>query len=136
MEDYYDDKDLLNANDAVEKHKHDSLYLYKKLIDAGVARECARFVLGENATTKIYMNANIRTWITFLNSRLHNTSQKEIRLVAEAIRDIFIKECPIISQMLFNFEDADKMHILDRLILEKYGVYQTIKDNNFKKIKL
>lgn len=45
------------------------------------------------------------------------------------------KECPIISAALFNFEDAYDIHILDRVVLEKYGVYQSIKENGFKKIK-
>jgi len=65
---------------------------------------------------------------------LHKTAQKECRLVAEAIRYIFIQECPIISKMLFNFEDAYDCHVLDRVLLEKYGVYQMVKTNNYKKI--
>jgi len=94
--------------------------LYHDLIEKGVAKETARFILPECATTHIYMNGTIRSWITFLNARLHETAQKEVRLVAEKIRDIFIQECPIISESLFNFKGAYKIPILDRVILEKY----------------
>jgi len=80
------------------------------------------------------MNGKVRDWITTLNQRLHHTAQKEAREVAEAIRDIFIERCPIISKMLFNFEDADKIHILERILLEKWGVYDLIKSNRFRKL--
>lgn len=108
---------------------------YNSMLESGVARECARMLLPETTQTVLYFNGKVRDWITTLNQRLHSTAQKECRLVAEAVRDLFIAECPIISKMLFNFEDADKCHILDRILLEKYGVYQMVKDNDYKKLK-
>lgn len=100
--------------------------LYHDLIENGVAKETARFILPECTTTKMYFNGTIRNWITFLNARLHKTAQKEIRLIAEEIRDIFIKECPIISKSLYNFDDAYNIHILERIVLEKYKVYNNV----------
>jgi thymidylate synthase (FAD) len=108
--------------------------LYQDLLHQGVAKECARMILPETTQTTLYFNGKIRDWITTLNQRLHKTAQKECRLVAEAIRDIFIQECPIISKMLFNFEDAYDCHVLDRVLLEKYGVYQMVKTNGYKKL--
>lgn len=101
---------------------------YKTLIAQGVAKETARFILPESTTTTIYLNFRIRELITFLNARLHKTAQKEIRLIAEEIKDIFLKECPIISKCLFNFEDAYDVHILERVVLEKYNVYELVKE--------
>ena len=94
--------------------------LYHDLIENGVAKETARFILPECTSTRIYFNFRIRELITFLNARLHKTAQKEVRLVAEQIRDIFIQECPIISASLFNFKGAYEVPILDRVVLEKY----------------
>lgn len=108
---------------------------YKELLKNDVSRETARMILPETTQSRIIFNAPLREWITTLNQRLHKDSQKEIRLVAQAIRDEFIKQCPIISQALYNFEDAEDIHILDRLVLEKFGVYEIIKANGFKKIK-
>lgn len=108
--------------------------LYNELLKNDVARECARLILPETTTTVMYMNGNIRSWISFLNQRLHKTAQKEIRLIAEQIRDVLIKECPIISAAFFNFEDAYDIHVMERIVLEKYGVYNTIKSNGFKKV--
>lgn len=122
------------AQDAVQENVKNSENLYKNLISAGVAKECARMILPETTQTKIVFNGTIRSWITTLNQRLHKTAQKEARLIAEGIRDLFIKECPVISAALFNFEDAYEIHILDKVVLEKYGVFEKIKDNGFKKI--
>ncbi|AND75667.1 thymidylate synthase [Nostoc phage A1] len=108
---------------------------YKLLLNAGVARESARYILPETTETRLIMNGTIREWITTLNQRLHQTAQKECRMIAEAIRDFLLVECPIISKALYNFEDAYDIHILDRVTLEKFGVYEMVKANNFKKIK-
>jgi thymidylate synthase (FAD) len=118
-------------------YKHESMTkeLYLTMLQNNVAKECSRMILPETTQTTLYFNGKIRDWLTTLNQRLHSTAQKECRLVAEAIRDIFIEECPIISAMCYNFEDAYDCHVLDRLLLEKYGVYQKVKDNGFKKLK-
>lgn len=110
------------VNDSLSYNKA----LYKGLLNSNIAKESARMVLPETTQTTIYMNGRIREWITFLNQRLHKTAQKEIRVIAENLRDIFIKECPLISKALFNFEDAYDVHILDRIVLEKYKVYDKI----------
>ncbi len=117
--------EYLPLNNLVDESVKESISTYKALLVNGVAREVARFVLPETTKTKLYMNGSIRSWITFLNARLHNTAQKEIRLLAEDIRDCLIKECPIISSALYNFDNAYKIHILDRLVLEKYAVYES-----------
>lgn len=96
-------------------------YAYERLLEWGVAKECARFVLPETTQTTLIMNFRIRELITMLNVRLHKTAQKEVRLVAEAIRDIFIQECPLIAAALHNFADAYEVHVLDQLVLEKHG---------------
>lgn len=99
---------------------------YKVLLAEGVARESARMILPETTKTTIYLNARIREIITFLNARLHKTAQKEIQKIAEVIRDIFIEQCPIIANALFNFDMAYDHHIIDQLVLEKYKVRDSI----------
>lgn len=119
------DKELNNiARDSITS----SFNSYNSLIKNNVARETARLVLPEITTTKMYFNGVIRSWISFFNQRLHKTSQKEIRLVAESIRNSFIEECPIISKALFNFDNAYNIHIMERIVLEKYKVYDQIKE--------
>jgi thymidylate synthase (FAD) len=118
-----------HLNDMVKNLIEMSEQVYKSLRLANVSKETARFILPEITTTKLYMNGSIRSWITFLNSRLHKTSQKEMRDLANEIKKYFIVECPKISEALFNFENAEEIHILDRIVLEKYGLYKNAIDN-------
>lgn len=128
--DVIDEENVLN--DLVYKSVHNSELCYKELLHSGVARESARMILPETTQTKMYFNGNLRSWISFLNQRLHKTAQKEIRLIAEAIRDIIIQEIPVISKALYNFEDAYEIHIMERIVLEKYGLFEMVKNNGFK----
>jgi len=103
-----------------------SVCVYKQLLQAGVAKECARMVLPEATQTKLIMNGTIREWITMLNQRLHKTAQKEMREVAAAIAEEIKQQCPLISRMLFDFEHADEILLIDQLTLAKYGVREQV----------
>jgi len=93
---------------------------YDTLLDNNVSRETARMILPEATTTVMNLNGDVRTWISFLSQRLHKTAQKEIRMVAEEVRDIFMQELPIVSKALFDFENAYEISVFDRLVIEKY----------------
>jgi thymidylate synthase (FAD) len=74
--------------------------LYKKMIDMGVARECARMILPLSTSTKLYMSGTIRSWIHYIELRTSKDTQKDHREIADKIQDIFIKEFPVISEAL------------------------------------
>lgn len=74
--------------------------LYNKLIEAGVAKECARMILPMATQTTIYMTGSIRSWIHFLAIRDDAHAQKEVQLIAKEIKKIFITQLPIISKAL------------------------------------
>jgi thymidylate synthase (FAD) len=88
------------ANDIIDGHLDMAHRFYNKLLDAGVAREQARMILPLATTTKIHMTGSIRSWIHFLELRDDGHAQKEIQLIAQEIKRIFIKEFPIISKAL------------------------------------
>jgi thymidylate synthase (FAD) len=46
------------------------------------------------------MNGSIRSWIHYLQLRCGNGTQKEHQEIALAIRDLFVKELPIIGEAL------------------------------------
>lgn len=112
---------LTDFDDLVSEHIIKSESLYIELLKNNVAKETARFILPETTSTTLIFNGSIRSWITTLNQRLHKTAQKEARLIAEAIRDILIQEVPVICKALNNFENAYEVHIMDWLVLNKYG---------------
>lgn len=74
-----------------------SFNTYNNLIQAGIARECARMVLPLNTTTSLYMSGSVRSFIHYLQLRTKEDTQKEHRNIAEQIKSIFVKEFPVIS---------------------------------------
>lgn len=74
--------------------------LYKDLLEAGVARECARFLLPQATPTRLYMSGSIRSWIHYINLRTGNGTQKEHMEVAEKCKQVFIENLPIVSEAL------------------------------------
>lgn len=74
--------------------------LYLELLDAGIAKECARMVLPQCTDTRLYMTGNIRSWIHYLMLRTQPDTQLEHRQVALEIQKIFIKWFPTISEAL------------------------------------
>jgi thymidylate synthase (FAD) len=116
----------VKASDMVKGFIESTQEFYDALLDAGVAKECARGILPGAATSKLFMNGTLRSWITFLNVRLHDTTQKEARLIAEAIAEVVRKECPIITKAFYNYEAENNIHFLERVVLEKYKVYETV----------
>lgn len=103
------DGNFISAKKAISKHLESSLQLYNQLVSAGVATEVARMVLPLNTTTHIYMTGSIRSWIHFLDLRDDSHAQKEVRIIAQMIKNIFIEQFPIISNALeykvTNFEN-------------------------------
>lgn len=75
---------------------------YAWAIDNGIAKEQARAVLPEgNTISRIYMNGNMRSWIHYLNSRLHMSTQKEHRIVAQQVLDIMRVAAPATTAVFF-----------------------------------
>jgi thymidylate synthase (FAD) len=86
--------------DLVADYLEMGLKLYKKGIEFGVAKECARMILPMATQTTIYMTGSLRSWIHFLAIRDDGHAQKEVQLIAKEIKKLFIQECPIISKAL------------------------------------
>ena len=79
---------------------HSAQVFYNALLKAGVARECARMVLPLATTTTLYMTGSVRSWIHYLAQRLDKHTQKEHRLIAEQVQDIFAAQFPTVNQAL------------------------------------
>lgn len=101
----------VEASRLIENHLKESEDLYKSLLNAGVAKECARFVLPLSTTTTIYMKGSIRSWLTYLNIRLDQHTQWEHRQIAMEIAKIIKIEFPKIAIALNNFNDNYGMFI-------------------------
>ena len=74
--------------------------LYDDMLEAGVAKECARKVLPMNSPSRIYMNGTLRSWMHYIDLRSANGTQKEHMEIAQIIADIFAEQFPSIYQAL------------------------------------
>ena len=84
----------------MQRHFVDGMKLYKEMLDAGVAKECARFVLPLATPTKLYMTGSVRSWIHYINLRSAHGTQKEHMQIAENCRTIFNEQFPIVAEAL------------------------------------
>ena len=84
----------------MQRHFVEGMKLYKEMLDAGVAKECARFVLPLATPTKLYMTGSVRSWIHYINLRSANGTQKEHMEIAENCRTIFNEQFPIVAEAL------------------------------------
>jgi thymidylate synthase (FAD) len=74
--------------------------LYKRMLEAGVAKECARFILPLATPTRIYMTGSCRSWIHYINLRSANGTQKEHMDIALACKEVFKEQFPSVSEAL------------------------------------
>ena len=74
--------------------------LYNQMLQARVAKECARFVLPLATPTKIYMTGSCRSWIHYINLRSAHGTQKEHMDIANACKKIFIEQFSAVSEAL------------------------------------
>jgi thymidylate synthase (FAD) len=93
---------ITQQNFEIEMRKHfdQSIDLYKKMLHAGIAKECARFVLPLATPTRLYMTGSVRSWVHYIDLRSAHGTQKEHMDIAEMVRSIFIQEFPIVSKAL------------------------------------
>ena len=68
--------------------------LYKGMVDAGIPEEDARYVLPNACCTNIVVTMNARELRHFLELRLCNRAQKEIRELAQRMLECLKDECP------------------------------------------
>jgi thymidylate synthase (FAD) len=84
----------------IRVHFEHALRLYDRLLEKGVAKECARFVLPLATPTRLYMTGSVRSWIHYIDLRSAHGTQKEHMEIAEAVRCIFTCQFPAVSEAL------------------------------------
>ena len=84
----------------MEKLFNSSMDLYNRMLDSGVAKECARFVLPLATPTRLYMTGSCRSWVHYINLRSAHGTQKEHMDIAHKCREIFVEKFPNVSEAL------------------------------------
>ena len=84
----------------MRKHFYAAMKLYKKMLDSGVAKESARFVLPLATPTRLYMTGSCRSWAHFIDLRSAHGTQKEHMQIAQKCREIFVEQFPNVAEAL------------------------------------
>ena len=75
--------------------------LYQEMLDAGVAKECARAVLPLNTTTRLYMSGTIRSWLHYIDLRSWHGTQWEHTQIALNALEIIKQQLPTIADAMW-----------------------------------
>jgi len=84
----------------MRKHFDEAMVLYQSMLDMGIAKECARFVLPLATPTRLYMSGSCRSWIHYITLRSANGTQKEHMEIAEECKKIFAEQFPTVAEAL------------------------------------
>ena len=84
----------------MRKHFDEAMVLYQSMLDMGIAKECARFVLPLATPTRLYMSGSCRSWIHYIQLRSANGTQAEHMRIAEACKKIFAEQFPTVAEAL------------------------------------
>lgn len=84
----------------IKTHFENGLSLYNHMIENGVAKESARFILPQATMTRLYMTGSARSWIHYINLRSAHGTQKEHMDIAEQCKCIFANQFPTIASAL------------------------------------
>lgn len=107
-----DTKNRQNSTDDIEEEKvfvmnkmisdlfKDAQDTYNFLLEQGVAKESARFVLPLSSPTRIYMTGSVRSWVHYIDLRSSNGTQKEHMDIAEGCKAIFKKQFSTAAEAL------------------------------------
>ncbi len=95
-----DDRKVKWYNYRMQKHFKEGMKLYQNMLKDGVAKESARFVLPLATPTRLYMTGSVRSWVHYIELRSGHGTQKEHMDIANACKDIFKEQFPIVSEAL------------------------------------
>ena len=85
---------------AIEKYFNEGMDIYRHMLDMGIAKECARFVLPLATPTRLYMTGSVRSWIHYIELRSAHGTQKEHMDIANECKCLFAGEFPIVAEAL------------------------------------
>ena len=84
----------------MQKHFAEAMDLYQQMLDRGIAKECARFVLPLATPTRLYMTGSVRSWIHYIELRSAHGTQKEHMDIANECKCLFAGQFPIVAEAL------------------------------------
>ena len=80
----------------VDKYFKQGVDLYSNMLEAGIAKECAREILPMASPTRLYMNGTLRSWIHYCKLRGDEGTQLEHRKIAMDVKRLIREHFPMV----------------------------------------
>jgi thymidylate synthase (FAD) len=80
---------------------------YEAALSNGIAKEQARALLPEGLTSsRMYMSGTLRSWVTYLQTRLDPSTQREHRQIASQVLEVLRAVAPVTMGAFFPMRDS------------------------------
>jgi len=93
----------LEVQDQMSKHYQEAWNLYQGLLEKGVARELARFILPVGLFTEFYWSVNARALMNFISLRNDDAAMWEIRQYGAAVEEFLADAMPSTHKAFVEF---------------------------------
>ena len=75
---------------------------YQAALESGIAKEQARALLPEGLTpSRMYMSGTLRSWVTYLQTRLDPSTQREHQQIAQQVLEVLRAVAPVTMDAFF-----------------------------------
>jgi len=75
---------------------------YRYALQRGIAKEQARALLPEGLTpSRMYMSGTLRSWVTYLQTRLDPSTQREHQQIAQQVLEVLRTVAPVTMEAFF-----------------------------------
>ena len=87
------------TGEVMEHMSKRALSEYKMLVEDGVATEVARAILPQNMYTSFYMTGNLKNFLDFIDKRIVQNAQEEVRDVAQYMAQALDNIVPVTMEV-------------------------------------
>lgn len=114
-----------------EDMQDDMFKMYKSLLNAGLAREVARFYLPVSTYTKIYVQFDLNNLIKFLRLRCAPDAQQEIRVYANAMKTLAKQFFPICLGLEEEYSDAVRIGSIEKEMIKTHKIPDSVTSKTY-----
>lgn len=85
----------------IQEYFDTGMKLYQELLQKGIAKESARYILPMCSPTTLYVNGTIRDWLHYCDVRTKEDVQKEHRDIAVQIQALLREQLPNVAEAMW-----------------------------------
>ena len=125
-------KDIVSRINGIEQMQDEIFKSYQGLLEAGLAKEVARFYLPVSTYTKIYVQFDLNNLIKFLRLRCAPDAQYEIQVYADAMRKLAKQFFPICLNLEDEYKGASWLGMHEKEMIKTKRIPDKVKSVTYK----